>query len=280
MIVGETIEISRTETKNVVWGVINSSATVTAPDGGVSSSAAPASPGGASFSQTFSTLVSPVLGGAYSVLWQYSDSLGETITRKDIRFATFTDAKRIVLMRLQRSDFELSDGDFEAEFASIALNLLARWPEIGNGVGTSATMGVYSLLNGADQSFFDEAAALLVCARLVGPLTSGGAASDLLRIKSGDEERDFVVDTANVSDANPGDSGNGASSAGERQRWIREAAVLLSRVSWVSQAQSGCSASFSPFRSWGMSRSLERRGDNISMIGELALLLGGDLRED
>jgi hypothetical protein len=273
MIVGETIRLNRVEEQFGVWKASNGSAVATAPDGSQTTLQVDVSPTGMSTTQVLSALITPVLGGEYSICWNYSTNSGESITRKDARYAMFTDAKAIALFRLQRKGDELSDPDFEREFSLVARKLLARWPEIGNGIETLATMGVYNGLSGDDAAFFDEAAALLTCVRMAGPLMSGGSVTDLETIKAGDEQYSFAhADTAALGDA-PGDPAGGISGANERKRWIYEAAESLLKVRVVQEVSLARSSTFRMFRAWGPTKAAHENGVPSSLLGDTIRLL-------
>jgi hypothetical protein len=277
MIVGETVEIVRTETRETVFSVSSASALVSAPDGSAPTAlTVTASPGlSLSLSQSLSAILTPAQGGEYLISWSYLDSLGQTIYRIDKRFACFTDAHSLALERLQCSRAELSAQRFEREMASVALSLLLEWPQIGNGIRTIATEGVYNLLAGSDQQLFDEAAALLVCSRLIGPLMSGGAASDLTMKRDTDFQAQFSQVDGNTS--RPGSSVSVLGiydGSNERKRWLAEAATLVGRISVVKLMRASMGASFSPFAVGGPTRSAHRHGEPNTILGQLERALG------
>lgn len=259
MLVGETINIVRVETQPLSWQASSASVAVTQPGGTVLAPSpnvtiTPDVPG---LTQTLAISLSPTIGGAHSIKWQYSDTSGETILRRDERFATWTEAKAFLLERLQTTDDVVDDMTFEREFASAARRVLGKWPVIGNGVETTATKGVYNLLTGDDQEYFDEAIALMVCARLVGPISTGGGASDLVSYKEGDQQYQF------------GTAGS------ERQRWIEEAADLISMISDVASLASARST-FSPFVVSGFTRAAYKNGEVQTILGDVIHLLSND----
>ncbi|MDR3709948.1 MAG: hypothetical protein P4L33_16755 [Capsulimonadaceae bacterium] len=276
MIVGVTSNVELEVYRSTAWQASSGGLGVTAPDGTVVTQAASIFPAAASEIQTLASSFTPAIAGRYGFRWSYTDGTGASHAVVETRFATFTDAKCLALTRLQRTNAEVRDALFERELASVARSILLRWPQIGNGLGTSAASGNYAALALLDdQANFDEAAALMVCVRLVGPLTSGGAASDLAAGKAGDEQYSFAPDTSAGALHAPGDAGTGPGGyggAGERRRWLHEAAERIGAITWVSQAVSARGA-FNPFRVNGPSRAAAASGRVQTLLGDVIELL-------
>lgn len=275
MFLGETIEATATETRSAPFSAKNARLAVTGPDGATVAVSVTISPGAASLTQTLSALFTPSQAGRYLLTWSYVDGLGETIVRPQVRFASWSAVRSFVARRIPLAETSLSDEAFEDEFERAARALLSRFPAIGNGMGTDATIGNYSALSDTvDQEYFDEAAALIVCARLVGPITSGGAPSDAAQIYEGSEKRSFAPLAASAGDMRPGDAGagpGGYGGANERMRWLREAAERLSRVSDVALVLSSRGA-WRPFNVWGPTRNARVRGQAETLISDVIRL--------
>lgn len=135
------------------------------------------------------------------------------------------------------------------EYDSIARRLADRFISIG-----SLTNSYYSL-TGTDVQWFDEAVALMVCARLLTPLTTGGAANDASSFKTQDGATITIV-----------------SGPGERERYIREAAEAIGRVASVKAAFFSRSV-FRPFQVNGPTSSNQANGVVTTLMTELVSLL-------
>ncbi len=273
MIVGETIRLKHVETQidpitnaPAAFAATTPSVVVTAPDGSELTPAVSMALGSASdpasLAVVFSFLLTPALGGAYRCTLSYQDGSGETITRNLTFFATWTDPAPLIQSRLRQA---LLPEALEPEFASAARKLLLRFVCIGNPPGSTPAVGLYQGLAGDDQVYFDEAVLLSVCARLVGPLRTGGQASDIVQKKIGDVQTHYADQTRERIDerGSPGDYGagpGGYSGTNERVRWLREAAEALGHISCVAQYFQAQRASFSPFALSGLTRRQKAQG--------------------
>lgn len=108
----------------------------------------------------------------------------------------------------------------DREIASVVARLVARFPCVGS----------YAALTGGDLDAFNEGAGLLTAARLLGPVTTGGANGDLILEKTDTTTRQF---SQNNTPGNPG----------ERRRWETEAEYALMRISCVAAAYGRLSGS-------------------------------------
>lgn len=279
MIVGETLEFARVVMQTIAFTATAPSVSILKPDGTTATPTVTATPGTSAATQTLTCLFTPPLGGIYRLTWQYTDALGEIISLIDMRYATFTDAPGLIRNRLVRTDSDYPDTVLESEIASIARALLSDFPQIGNGIGTAATFGLYYLLSDPnDQAFFDEAVGLMVAARLIGPqINSGNSSSDLIQQKDGDEANKFA-DTGRDRNSQllaPGDRGAGPGGYGgqnERERWLREAAQSFGQVAVIHQSFAAGASSRRMFSISGPTRSSKASGDTQTLWSSIVRL--------
>lgn len=282
MIVNETIRLRRPVTLDHIEGVSNPTVSIIQPDG----SAYPSVPivrveptDGQNVTLTY--LITPTQGGVHQATLKYQDTDGETISLVDTYFATWTTLMAIARNRLQDVAEGVSDMFFEPEIASCARTILGAFPLIGNQIGTLAIVGNYGTLTGSDRLEFDEAVALTVCARTIGPLSTGGSVSDMTLMKVGDTEYRFAETARDRNDADkspgsPGAGPGGYSGQNERVRWYKEAAACISRISTVKQARSIRNASFSPFAVAGPTRANIAKGIIPTLMTSLVELFTDD----
>lgn len=243
MLLGETLLLTRMETRAAPFTASAPTCVVTKPDGTTATPTATVLPGAvAAPGQQLSALFTPTLPGSYRVLWGYADGNGQTLALADTRVATWTDFGAFVRRRLQVTAMDLPDTDLESEFAALSRRLLARYPCLGYPPGQPGTVGNYGGLTGDDQAWFDEAVALLVCARLLGPMTTGGANGDLVQEKTETTLRQF------------------AAGPGERQRYLDEAAQAIGKASCVKAYYLARAGAFSPFAVSGPTRTAVASG--------------------
>ncbi len=289
MIVGETIRLRHLETQvdpvtgqPAPFAATAPAVVVTAPDGSLLSPPVRMDLGSASdpgsSAVVFSFLLTPALGGAYRCALSYTDRDGEAITRLLTFFATWTDPAPLLATRLQQV---LAPEVLEPEFASAARRLLSRFVCVGNPPGSTPPVGLYQGLAGEDRAYFDEAVLLAVCARLVGPLTTEGRASDIVQYDIDDVRTKYADQTRERIDerGSPGDYGagpGGYSGTNERVRWLRESAEALGKVSCIAQYFAAQRAAFSPFVLSGLTRRQKAMGGGRTLLGQVVDLFTND----
>lgn len=268
MIVGETINVARTETRPYSFKATNPTLTITNPDGTAygSSPTILVTPGSSSTSQTLSANVTPTQGGYYKFVWTYQDSLSETIHCVEYRYGAFTDPYALIRIRLQEDVLSLPDAAIDPELSRVARRAVWEFPQIGYPIGQQALPGfpgIYNNLTGDDAAFFDEFCALAVCCSLVGPLSTNGASADLQSSKEGDSAYRFVDTTRRNDDQGaPGALASGPggySGQNERKRWYAEAAQSIGSISNVANSIVSNAQTFQMFVVSGPTRTARTR---------------------
>ena len=280
MIVGETIRLTVTEARAEAFRITSAALTVTNPDGTAYTPAPTVRLSQPPEDETDQTWLlranlTPLQGGEYRLAWTYQDDAGETITRPQRVFALWTDVPKFIRTRLQLSPLDLPNEDLDPEVAAIARRLLARYKGLGYPPGQAGlTAGSYNGLTGTDQDFFDEGCALLTCARLIGPLTTGGAVSDMILRKEGDTEYRYA-DTGR-DQRQEQDAGDSYAGQNERVRFMREALEVLGQVSAIHAVHQARAAGFRSFTVSGPTRAAKAAGSVETLMSSVLRLITDD----
>jgi hypothetical protein len=145
------------------------------------------------------------------------------------------------------------DSDLDGEIGAVVLRLFDRFPCLRD------TYESYDFLSGDDKTRFDEAAGLIVAAKLLTPMSTGGANSDLVLEKTDTTTRQF----AQINN----------SSAGEKDKWLMQATEAIGRVACIKAYFQNRAASFSPFKVAGPTRTAAQAGTRQTLLGAILSVL-------